>query len=50
MASSNPPRGNFARDVPLTSAALAVLEAMREILPRRVDGYVFGDPEIQTRV
>lgn len=32
--------------MPLTSAALAVVRAMREALPRRIDGYVFGDPEI----
>jgi integrase len=41
-------KNDFARDVPLTSAALAVLEAMRKTLPRRFDGYVFGDPEIPT--
>lgn len=33
------------RDVPLTAAGHAVIEEMREALPRRFDGWAFGDPD-----
>jgi len=33
------------RDVPLTDAALKVVQAMRRNIVRRDDGYVFGDPD-----
>lgn len=33
-----------ARDVPLTSEAAEVVSGLREALPRRLDGWVFGDP------
>jgi integrase len=36
------------RDVPLTAAALAVVSEMKKALSRRVDGYVFGDPNPPT--
>ncbi|MDE7547146.1 site-specific integrase [Acetobacter fabarum] len=38
-------KNGSARDVPLTSAASACINAMRNILPRRLDGWVFGDPD-----
>jgi len=33
------------RDVPLTSAAASLFAEMRDTLPRRLDGWVFGYPE-----
>lgn len=33
------------RDVPLTKAAEAVINEIRRTLPRRLDGWVFGDPD-----
>lgn len=33
------------RDVPLTSAGLAVIEELQATLPRRLDGWVFGPPD-----
>jgi len=38
-------KNDTSRDVPLTSAALSVVQAMRKALPRRLDGYIFGDPD-----
>jgi integrase len=34
------------RDVPLTAAAESVINDLREKLPRRFDGWVFGDPDL----
>lgn len=34
------------RDVPLTLAASAIIDEMRQALPRRLDGWVFGDPDL----
>lgn len=34
------------RDVPLTLTALEVVEEMRQALPRRMDGWVFGNPDL----
>lgn len=42
-------KNDTARDVPLTSAALAVVKRMRKVLPRRDDGYVFGNPNLKAR-
>lgn len=33
------------RDVPLTYAAAAVIDDIRQALPRRLDGWIFGDPD-----
>ncbi|MCX2560969.1 site-specific integrase [Acetobacter farinalis] len=38
-------KSGSARDVPLTSAASACIRDMRDTLPRRLDGWVFGDPD-----
>lgn len=38
-------KNNTDRDVPLTSEAADVIEEIRTILPQRLDGWVFGDPE-----
>lgn len=38
-------KNGSARDVPLTSAASHCMKEMRMALPRRLDGYVFGDPD-----
>lgn len=34
------------RDVPLTLAASQIIEEMRQALPRRLDGWVFGHPDM----
>ena len=34
------------RDVPLTLAASKVIDEMRDSLPRRIDGWVFGNPDL----
>lgn len=34
------------RDVPLTMAASGVIDEMRNRLPRRIDGWVFGNPDM----
>jgi integrase len=41
-------KNDLPRDVPLTSVALALVREMRRALPARIDGYVFGDPNIDT--
>ena len=40
-------RQGRSRDVPLTEAAAAVVDQMRGALPRRLDGWVFGDPDAE---
>ena len=38
-------KNGSARDVPLTLAASVCVQEMRKALPRRLDGWVFGDPD-----
>jgi len=37
------------RDVPLTLAAAAVIDDLRASLPRRLDGWVFGNPDLYAK-
>lgn len=39
-------KNGTSRDVPLTTAGLTVIREMRAALPRRLDGWVFGDPDL----
>lgn len=37
------------RDVPLTLAAGGIIDEMRQALPRRMDGWVFGNPDLPAK-
>ena len=42
-------KNGAARDVPLTDAAATCIRGMRSALPRRLDGWVFGDPDAESQ-